>query len=116
MPHVHMHALTQCCFHSLVSSQTFRRVLTALMDGCTEVKSLPSVALLILATFGGRVLEIKAWSGSVDIIGLAETQCTVGYVRMFILLLDLEQVLVQEWQNIPQAFLTCRELKVPGLC
>ena len=73
MPHVHMHALTQCCFHSLVSSQTFRRVLTALMDGCTEVKSLPSVALLILATFGGRVLEIKAWSGSVDIIGLAET-------------------------------------------
>ena len=39
----------------------------------TEVKSLPSGALPILATFGGRVLEIKAWSGSVDIIGLAET-------------------------------------------
>ena len=68
MPHVHMRALTLCCFHSLVSSQTFRRALTASMDGCTEVKSLPSVALQILATFGGRVLEIKAWSGSVDIM------------------------------------------------
>ena len=32
------------CFHSLNSTQTFWRSLTALVDSCTEIKSAPSVA------------------------------------------------------------------------
>ena len=31
-PHVYVRALAQCCFHSLISTQTFRRALTASVD------------------------------------------------------------------------------------
>ena len=31
-PHVYVRAWTLCCFHSLISTQTFRRALTASMD------------------------------------------------------------------------------------
>ena len=38
------------CFHSVISTQTFWRALTASVDsGCPEIKSAPSVA-----EFGGR--------------------------------------------------------------
>ena len=36
--HVYMGACTLGCFHSLISTQTFRRVLTALVDSCAEIK------------------------------------------------------------------------------
>ena len=32
------------CFHSCISTQTFRRALTASVDSCAEIKSSPSVA------------------------------------------------------------------------
>ena len=34
-----MRAWTLCCFHSLVSTQGFRRALTASVDSCAEIKS-----------------------------------------------------------------------------
>ena len=43
-PHVCVCAWALGCFHSLISTQTFRRVLTMLVDSCTEIKSAPSVA------------------------------------------------------------------------
>ena len=43
-PHVHMHALTLGCFHSLTNTQTFKRALTSSVDSCAETKSAPSVA------------------------------------------------------------------------
>ena len=43
-PQVKVHAGTLCCFHSLISTQTFRRALTASLDSCAEIKSVPSVA------------------------------------------------------------------------
>ena len=41
--HVYVHAWVLGCFHSLISTQTFRRVLTALVDSWVEIKSAPSV-------------------------------------------------------------------------
>ena len=32
-----------CCFHSLISTQTFQRASTASVDCCTEIKGAPSV-------------------------------------------------------------------------
>ena len=32
------------CFYSHISTRTFRRALTALLDSCAEIKSAPSVA------------------------------------------------------------------------
>ena len=40
--------------YSLISTQTFRKALTASVDRCAEIKSAPSVAYPILAEFGGR--------------------------------------------------------------
>ena len=42
--HVHVRALALGFFHSRISTQTFRRALTASMDSCAEIKSAPSVA------------------------------------------------------------------------
>ena len=42
--HVNVRALALGCFHSLISTQTFRRAVTASLDSCTEIKSAPSVA------------------------------------------------------------------------
>ena len=41
--HVYMHAWALGCFHSLISTQTFWRALTASMDSCVEIKSAASV-------------------------------------------------------------------------
>ena len=42
--HVYVRALALGCFHSHISTQTFRRALTASVDSCAEIKSAPSVA------------------------------------------------------------------------
>ena len=42
--HVYVRALALGCFYSHISTQTFRRALTASLDSCTEIKSTPSVA------------------------------------------------------------------------
>ena len=38
-PHVYVRAWALDCFHSRISTQTFRRALTASVDSCTEIKS-----------------------------------------------------------------------------
>ena len=43
LSHVHVRAWALGCFHSLIR-RTFRRVLTASLDSCAEIKSAPSVA------------------------------------------------------------------------
>ena len=59
VPHVYVGALTLCCFHSLICTQSFWRVLTASVTSCMEIKSAPSVAYqLILAEFGGRCWKV----------------------------------------------------------
>ena len=42
--HVYVRARALGCFHSLISTKTFRRALTASVDSCAEIKSAPSVA------------------------------------------------------------------------
>ena len=42
--HVYVRAWALGCFHSHISTQTFRRVLTASVDSCAEIKSVPWVA------------------------------------------------------------------------
>ena len=41
--HDYVRAWALGCFHSLISTQTFRRALTASVDSCAEIKSAPSV-------------------------------------------------------------------------
>ena len=43
-PHVYVRAWTLCCSESLISTQRFRRALTASVDSCAEMKSAPSAA------------------------------------------------------------------------
>ena len=43
-PHVYVRAWALGCFHSLTSTQTFRRALTASLDSCAEIKNTASVA------------------------------------------------------------------------
>ena len=52
--HVYIGAWALGCFHSHISTQTFWRALTVLVDSCAEIKSAPSVAYPNLAEFGGR--------------------------------------------------------------
>ena len=40
-PHVYVRAWALGCFYSHISTQTFRRALTASLDSCTEIKSCP---------------------------------------------------------------------------
>ena len=40
--HVYVGTWALCCFHRLISTQTFRRTLTASVDSCAEIKSAPS--------------------------------------------------------------------------
>ena len=42
--HVYVRARALGCFHSLISTKTFRRALTASVDSCAEINSAPSVA------------------------------------------------------------------------
>ena len=56
--HVYVRAWALSCFHSLISTRTFRRALTASVDSCAEIKSAPSVAKLNLAEFGGRCRSV----------------------------------------------------------
>ena len=48
-----------CCFHSLISTRTFRKALTASVDSCAEIKSAPSVAEPFVAEFGGRCRKAR---------------------------------------------------------
>ena len=41
---VYVRAWALGCFHSLISTQTFRRALTASVDSCAEIKRAPSMA------------------------------------------------------------------------
>ena len=61
--HVYVRALALGCFYSHISTQTFRRALTASLDSCAEIKSAPSAALLNLAEFGGmcRKARLGVW-------------------------------------------------------
>ena len=43
-PHVYVRAWMLGCFNSHINTETFRRVLTASVDSCAEIKSAPSVA------------------------------------------------------------------------
>ena len=54
----YVRASTLRCFRSLISTQTFRRALTASADSCAETKSAPSVAEPLLAEFGGRCRKV----------------------------------------------------------
>jgi len=58
MPHVYVCAWMLCCFHSHISTQTFRRALTASLDSCAELKSAPSVLQPFMAEFGGRCWKV----------------------------------------------------------
>ena len=40
-PLVYVHAWTLGCFHSLISTQTFSRALTASVDNCAKIKECP---------------------------------------------------------------------------
>ena len=42
--HVYVRVWAPGCLHSLISTQTFRRALTASVDSCAEIKSAPLVA------------------------------------------------------------------------
>ena len=42
-PHVYVSAWALGCFYSLISTQTFQRVLTTSVDKCAQIKSAPSV-------------------------------------------------------------------------
>ena len=61
--HVYVHAWALGCFHSLISTQTFRRALTMSMDSCAEKKSASSVASPNLAEFGERCQKatLRMW-------------------------------------------------------
>ena len=52
--------LGHCCFHSLASTQTFRRVLTALMDSCVEIKECPFSGVTNSGTVWRKVAENDA--------------------------------------------------------
>ena len=39
MPHVYVRAWTLCCFHSLISTESFRRALSVSVDCCAKIKS-----------------------------------------------------------------------------
>ena len=56
-PHVYVCALLLCCFHGLINTRIFRRVLTALVNSCVEIKSSPSMVSPILAEFGGKCMK-----------------------------------------------------------
>ena len=43
-PHVYMRAWALGCFYSHISTQTFLRALTMLVDSCAEIKSAPTAA------------------------------------------------------------------------
>ena len=50
--------LGRCCFHSLVSTQPFRRALTASVDSCAEIKS----GVTSCGRGWRQVPECEAWS------------------------------------------------------
>ena len=52
--HVYLRAWALGSFHSRISTQTFRRALTASVDSCAEIMSAASVAKLNLAEFFGE--------------------------------------------------------------
>ena len=66
--HVYVRAWALGCFHNLVSTQTFRRVLKTSVDSCVKIKSAPSVASV---TSSGRIWRKETES---DARGVISTQ------------------------------------------
>ena len=57
-PHVCMHSCMLCCFHSFVSTQTFERVPTALVDICAEIEC-PLSSVIISGRVWRKVPETE---------------------------------------------------------
>ena len=76
-PHVYVRAWMLCCFHSLISTQTFRRALAAPVDSCAEIKSAPSVAVIN----SGRVWRKVPGSGG-RIVASCLSFSLVGVVHL----------------------------------
>ena len=82
---VYVRALALGCFHSHISTQTFRGALTSSVDSCAEVKSAPPVASPNLAEFGGRcrkaVLGVwkRASKGSANMF--SQSQQRTGWMK-----------------------------------
>ena len=72
--HVYGRALALGCFYSHSSTRTFRRALTASLDSCAEIKSVPSVAQLNLEESGGRCRKGSSECG----FGLVGKQSDLG--------------------------------------
>ena len=53
-----MHSCMLCCFHSLVSTQTFERAPTALVDICTEIEC-PLSSVIISGRVWRKVPETE---------------------------------------------------------
>ena len=60
-PNVYVRAWALCCLHSRISTQTFRRALTASGDSCAEIRSASIFTGTgsLLAEFGGRYRKAK---------------------------------------------------------
>ena len=92
-PHVYVCAWALCCIHSLTSTQTFQRVLTALVDSCTGVKSGITNSGSLEEGAGKRCLECGP---SYDLHALAKTgpfylpPCLQGWDMTSTLLLKLD--------------------------
>ena len=63
-PHVYVRAWALGCFHSLISTRTFRRALTASVDSCAEIKS----DLFSGVTKSGRVWRKVPESGARSVL------------------------------------------------
>ena len=94
---VYARAWTLCCFHSLVTTQIFRRALTGSVDSCAEIKSAPSVAYVIFC----KSLEEgagKRWSECGSEVTHDAVACTPATQRRtpFIKVVSVYIFIVQE--------------------
>ena len=66
--HVYVRALVLGCFYSHISTQTFRRALTASVDSCAEIKQCPFSGVTKSGRVWRKVPESDARSVGVTII------------------------------------------------
>ena len=78
-PHVYVHAWVLGCFHSLTSTQTFRRALTVSVDSCAEIKSAPFSGVTKSGKVWRKVLESDARSVSICACGVGGWVGGVGW-------------------------------------
>ena len=81
-----------CCFHSLISTQTFRRALTASVDSCAEIKSAPKLQALVYDILPSTTAVFSYAIGSRK-LSASNEQFFVGVVSL--LQLRLYQTFVQ---------------------